>query len=145
MPKHPAINIFSGESGLGAALTNPTVLGKLKQTTKSYPVVYLNRRYPDAEAAYQQNKSGDVAQDDNMMAEVICLKFKQHPDLAEAVRARGGADWLATCTHFTNARSDSAQRWEGAGMESRFIRNLVEGWTRFLEDKSTQANQHPLF
>lgn len=142
----PGINIFSGEPGLGAALTNPTELGRAKgMLPRAYRVTYAGKLYGDAEAAYQANKSGDAVKDDRMMAEVICAKFEQHPALAEEVERRGGEAWLARCTHVTGARSESAQRWEGAGLESRFIRNLIEGWRLYRIGDRAQQGQQPLF
>jgi hypothetical protein len=140
------INIFSGEPGLGAALTNPTELGRSKGSiAKAYRVTYAGKLYGDAESAYQVNKTGDAEQDDRMMAEVICAKFRQHPGLAAEVEACGGAAWLASCTHFTYAKTEGAQAWEGAGLESRFIRNLVAGWHRFKEGNHEEQGQSSLF
>lgn len=140
------INIFSGESGLGAALTNPTELGRSKGTlAQPYRVEYGGKRFGDAEAAYQANKTGMPEQDDLLMAEIICAKLRQHPQLAAAVQSRGGAAWLAQCTHFTGAKTPAAQAWEGAGLQSRFIRNLVEGWLRFQRGDFAEQGQSPLF
>ena len=143
----PPINIFSGAtSSLGAALTNPTELGRSKGTlTRTYRVTYAGKLYGDAESAYQVNKTGNAEQDDQMMIEVICAKFLQHPDLAEEVRTRGGSTWLAQCSHLTGARTEGAQAWEGVGMQSRFIRNLVAGWDRYLEGDHTEQGQRALF
>lgn len=135
------INIFSGQPGLGGALTNPTELARRKGTIiKGYPVVVAGTRYPDAEAAYQALKCGDAPADDRMMADIICLKFLQNPDLMNMVREMGGAGWLQQCSHFTGAKTPSAQAWEGAGMHSRFIRNLVAGYTLALEGRVTEPD-----
>lgn len=140
------INIFSGEPGLGAALTNPTELARSKGAlTRAYRVTYAGQLHGDAEAAYHLHKRGDAVADDRMMAEVIAAKFRQHPALAEEVRARGGADWLASCSHFTGARSPGAQSWEGVGLSSRFIRNLVEGYRRFEAGDTAEQDQASLF
>ncbi|PNG50062.1 MULTISPECIES: hypothetical protein [unclassified Variovorax] len=142
----PPLNIFSGaEIPLGAALTNPTELARQKGVLKqSYPVHYNGRRFPDAETAYQVSKQ--VAPDrDEMMVEIIAAKFRQHPALAAEVEARGGSEWLATCSHFTQARSEAARAWEGAGLESRYIRNLVAGFRRFEAGLDTALGQSTLF
>lgn len=123
------MNIFSGEKGLGGALTNPTELARAKGSIEqAYPVRIAGTLFPDAESAYQFHKTGDPAHDDNMMARVIAAKFRQHPHLLAAVRSRGGAAWLGSCTHLTGARTPGAQSWEGRGPASRFIRNLVHGY-----------------
>lgn len=141
-----SVNIFSGTPGLGGALTNPTEWARNKGAIpKAYRVVYAGRMYPDAEAAYQQNKTGTAEGNDIMMVEVICAKFNQYPELAAEVRACGGADWLKTCTHFTYAKSPGAQSWEGAGLESRFIRNLVQAWEQFESGSRLEKGQAPLF
>jgi hypothetical protein len=140
------INIYSGEAGLGAALTNPTELGRHKgKLPKALRVTFDGKLYPDAEAAYQANKTESLVDNDRMMVEVLCAKFRQHPELAKEVELRGGGPWLASCSHITGARSESAQRWEGAGLESRFIRNLVAGWEAFVAGDTAEAGQSALF
>ncbi|MNR71686.1 hypothetical protein D3C71_23180 [compost metagenome] len=140
------INIFSGApTELGAALTNPTELSRQKGTLKrSYPVFFKGKRYPDAETAYQLLKAQSTSPED-LMAEILVAKFEQHKDLADAVAERGGIEWLKCCTHFTGARTDGAQAWEGAGLESRYIRVLVEGYARFVQGDRTEMGQVSLF
>jgi hypothetical protein len=60
------------------------------------------------------------------MVDIIAAKLRQHPRLGEAVKRRGGVDFLERCEHFTGARSEAFRAWEGFGKESRFIRN--EQW-----------------
>lgn len=130
------INIYSGERGLGGALTNPTVLSRRKgMIDKSYPIKLDGREYPDVESAYHMLKTGDIVEDDEMMAIAIAIKFQMHPALWEEVRALGGVDFLASCTHWTTRRdaefkalTSSGTFWEGAGLQSRFIRNLIRGY-----------------
>lgn len=142
----PPINIFSGEPGLGGALTNPTELSRSKGTIqKAYPVTFEGVTFKDVETAYHAYKSGDAGTDDAMMAVLIAERFRQHPALAQAVERRGGAAWLALCSHFTAAKTEGAQSWEGAGTESRFIRNLVDGWNRFERGDFQQPRQSGLF
>lgn len=128
-PIAPGVNIFSGEIGLGAALTNPTELGRSKGNLRQrYPVVFENREYADVETAWHVLKTGDLALDNDLMARLIAHKFRQHPRLFEVVMERGGLAWLRQCRHITGARSESSQRWEGDGLESRFIQCLVAGF-----------------
>lgn len=140
------INIFSGASTwLGAALTNPTELARSKgKLTKAYPVVFNGKRYPDAETAYQickQYTQDRVA----LMKEVIVAKFLQHPDLTDAVRTNGGATWLRTCSHLTNAKSDNAQYWEGVGPSSPFIRVLADAYEAYECGNIVELGQASLF
>jgi O-acetyl-ADP-ribose deacetylase (regulator of RNase III) len=139
-PVH-GINIFSGAGGLGSALTNPTGLarekGKLRQ---AYPVRFRGKDWPDAEAAYQHLKQGEAASDDLLMAEIIAAKLRQHPRIMQAIEARGGEAFLRKCSHLTGARTASAQAWEGKGLESRFIRNLVTGYAMARSDPSGIAS-----
>lgn len=144
---HSPMNIWSGSRegcGLAAALTNPTTLSVRKGTTvHQYPVAILvplttfsgillnpNKTFPDAEAAYQALKTlcTTTEETDEMMSHVIALKFAQHPRLFTVTSNRGGGAYLATCSHYTGARSASFRSWEGTGMASRFIRNLVTGY-----------------
>jgi hypothetical protein len=127
------INIFSGATGLGGALTNPTELARRKGCVdKAYSIRFKGRDWVDVETAYHVLAQVDPTEEarDALMVELIAAKFRQHPELLQAVEAQGGSAWLCQCTHFTQARSERAQSWEGAGMESRFIRNLVAGFDR---------------
>lgn len=146
MTMSPGVNIFSGaEDTLGAALTNPTVLSRQKgKLTRGYPILFNGKRFPDAESAYQVSK-GVAADRDEMMIEVIAAKLRQHPNLAEDVKARGGSAWLAQCSHLTGAKSEAAQSWEGVGTQSRFIRNLIAGYEAYLSGVSSELGQHGLF
>ena len=134
------MNIFSGEQGLGGALTNPTELARKKGCIQhSYPVVYGGKRYADVEVAYMVLNTGVDAADDKLMAELIAAKFQQHPALLAEVQAKGGASFLEKCSHFTNARSSGFQSWEGHGLDSRFIRNLIAGYTLATSDQVINA------
>ena len=141
------MNIFSGEKGLGAALTNPTELGRRKgMISEKYRIVFEGKTYPDVEAAYHSLKSEHAGQNDSMMIELIACKFRQHPRLLQEVREKGGAAWLETCSHITGFQTPSAARWEGTGLESRFIRNLVAGFKWALSEAPVgQAPQFDLF
>lgn len=147
MPElHAPINIFSGVAGLGGYLTNPTEMARAKGCVpRACRVTFAGKLYPDAEAAYQANKRPKPDENDTMMAEVIAAKFRQHPFLVEEVQEKGGAPWLATCSHFTGAKTPGAQSWEGAGLESRFIRNLVRGYELFLAGRTEENGQSALF
>lgn len=141
------INIFSGATGLGGALTNPTELARRKGCIpEAYPVLFEGRNWTDVETAYHVlAQHTDVPEErDALMVELIAAKFRQHPKLRQEVDEHGGAAWLERCSHFTNARTARAQSWEGAGMESRFIRNLVAGFQRTGEP-ATEQGQGTLF
>lgn len=138
-------NIFSGEKGLGGALTNPTELARRKGSIQEYyPVRFQGKRYPDVETAYHALQQSDGAANDRLMVELIAAKFQQHPSLREEVRARGGRGFLEACRHWTQARSASAQSWEGEGLQSRFIRNLVAGYELAESGWITEGQQHSL-
>lgn len=128
----PAINIWSGAPGLGGALTNMSERAKEKGCIKnSYPVVVNGVTYPDSEAAYQSLKSnGNDSYNDGLMIDLIALKFKQNTILFDTVTKYGGVAWLEKCSHFTQAKSDRFQAWEGQGHGSRFIRNLIQGYLK---------------
>lgn len=151
------VNIFSGGEGLGAALTNMTERAYEKGCLRNhYPVKVGDIVYPDSEAAYQALKvPGAEEFNDKVMVDILVLKFLQHPNIAERVAENGGAAWLTKCTHFTRAASARAQSWEGAGLKSRFILNLVAGYEKallglspdihlmraqYLEEQSAQPN-----
>lgn len=128
----PAVNIFSGSPGLAGALTNMSERAREKGCIKNaYPVKVGEVVYPDSEAAYQALKHpGRDAYNDGLMIDLIALKFKQNSILFERVTRNGGAPWLESCSHFTGAQSERFQAWEGQGMGSRFIRNLVYGYLK---------------
>lgn len=125
------MNIYSGSrDSLGAALTNMTERAREKgKLTHPYPVRFRGLVYADAEAAYQALKvEGDHEGNDLLMAHIIAAKLLQHERLFMAVQDRGGAAYLQHCSHFTGARSPRFKAWEGQGVESRFIRNLVAAY-----------------
>lgn len=135
----PGINIFSGEPGLGGALTNPTEMAFEKGNIQShYPVKIGAVVYADAEAAYQKFKTADSHENDELMAYLISEKLRQHPILVKHIQKRGGLPFLKNCSHFTQAKTERFQAWEGQGMDSRFIRNLVAGY-RLLEKSGIQS------
>ncbi len=141
------LNIFSGAMGLAGALTNPTELARRKGCIdKAYSIRFKGREWVDVETAYHVLAQLDPTEDgrDRLMLELIATKFRQYPDLLSAVEAHGGRDWLMTCTHFTQARSERAQSWEGAGLESRFIRNLVAGYD-MVHAPAVELGQQTLF
>ncbi len=133
----PAINIWSGAPGLGGALTNMSERAREKGCIKNpYPVRVNGVVYPDSEAAYQSLKvPGNDDYNDGLMIDLIALKFTQNPILLERVTRNGGQAWLSNCSHFTQAKSERAQSWEGQGHGSRFIRNLIQGYTKALEGR----------
>lgn len=141
------LNIFSGEPGLGGALTNPTELARQKGCIQQqYPVVFRGRRFPDAETAYHVLKQSTPEANDTLMTYIIAAKLLQNEALLKAITRRGGAAFLATCSHLTGARSESAQSWEGVGLESRFIRNLVAGYELALSGNAEEpVSQLALF
>jgi hypothetical protein len=145
---HPVgVNIWSGaDTVLGAALTNPTELSREKgKVLKRYSVLFKGTRYRDAEQAYKVLRLESTHERDRLMAELIAAKFTQHPELLAEVTALGGVEFLSVCSHWTNANSESSQRWEGAGLESRFIRNLVSGYVLADQGDLTEDCQRALF
>lgn len=126
------INIWTGSNGLGGALTNMSERSLEKGSIKNhYPVKVNGITYPDSEAAYQSMKvKGEEDYNDCLMIDIIALKFRQNPILFERTSTNGGVAWLEKCSHFTQAKSERAQSWEGQGRGSRFIRNLIDGYLK---------------
>jgi hypothetical protein len=128
-----AINIWSGSSHpIGAVLTNPTELayrkGKLKH---HYPILFEDVTYVDAEAAYQAYKMNELEQDMTIMISVIIAKLNQYPQIVDAIVSEalvedraGGENWLKSCNHRVTGKS----RWEGNGVNSKFIVCLVQAY-----------------
>ena len=145
------INIFSGaDTELGAALTNPTELARQKgRLSKRYSLTFAGKLYSEVEQAYHvlaTERADKHAKDrDALMIELIAAKFMQHSDLFEQVKERGGAEFLQACSHWTQARTPGSQSWEGQGLESRFIRNLVAGYCLAESGDLTQNQQRALF
>jgi hypothetical protein len=140
------INIFSGERGLGGALTNPTLLSRTKGSIKGlYGIEYGGVRYSDVEGAYHRLKGDSAPDNDELMANLIAAKFLQHRTLFDEVTERGGVQFLELCDHFTGAKSASAQSWEGAGRNSRFIRNLITGFELAFSGGFSVNKQSALF
>lgn len=125
-------NIWSGGQGLLGALTNMSERAYEKGCIKNrYPVRVSGIEFLDAEAAYQAMKvPGCEPYNDDLMVDIIALKLRQHPALQRAIEARGGEAWLSRCSHVTGARSERGQSWEGEGEQSRFIRNLIQAYSK---------------
>lgn len=139
------INIYSGAGGLGSALTNPTELAFRKGVLNvRYPVVFAGREWADVETAYLTLKGQDEHENDELMAELIATKLTQHPSLMNAIEVRGARGFLEACSHFTSARTERFQAWEGQGRESRFIRNLIAGF-ELAKQGATEGGQGSLF
>jgi len=113
-------NIWSGSKTL-AAFTNPTELAfKKGNLKKHYPVVVNKIKYPDAEQAYQvlKHKTNNRIM---LMSLILNAKLKQHPELIQDIEDSGGDYFLKNCDHIVYNNSD----WEGKGVESLFIRVLM--------------------
>lgn len=151
------VNIGSKSSDpLGAALANPTVEAKESGKIQGdYPVSFRDNAavpagiygpetytqdkangipFLSAEQAYQHYKTTVAleAQREQLMTEIIQAKLEQHPKLFAAITQRGGVEWLENCTHYVTSNRDNY--WEGKGKESPFIRALIEGYSRVLEN-----------
>jgi hypothetical protein len=154
------VNIGSRSSDpLGAAMTNPTVKAKeLGKIQGEYPVSFRDNAavtagkygpetytqdkpagvpFVSAEQAYQHYKTTVPLGEPRiqLIAEIIQAKLEQHPKLFAAITQRGGVEWLENCTHYVTSARDNY--WEGKGKESPFIRALIEGYSRVLENSQT--------
>lgn len=133
-PRGDGINIWSGTKGLGGALTNMSELARKRGNIQfGYPVQIGKVQYPDAEAAYQALKRhGEASYNDGLMIDIIALKFRQNAKLLKLVTDKGGLAWLGRCSHFTGAKTEGFKSWEGQGVSSRFICNLMHGYQKAL-------------
>jgi len=154
------VNIGSRSSDpLGAAMTNPTVKAKeLGKIQGEYPVSFRDNAavpagkygpetytqdkpagvpFVSAEQVYQHYKTTVPLGEPRiqLMAEIIQAKLEQHPKLFAAITQRGGVEWLENCTHYVTSARDNY--WEGKGKESPFIRALIEGYSKVLENSQT--------
>ena len=130
-----SINIWSGSTelnGLGAALTNPTELSFKKGSIKHhYSVVFNNKQFVDAEAAYQTYRTGYLEPDKQIMTAVVKAKLEQHSFLISTIALKGGVTWLETCSHIVGVKGS---RWEGIGRKSNFIVCLIEAYTEVVAE-----------
>jgi hypothetical protein len=125
--KLDAGNIWSGSRQL-AVLTNPTCLAKRKGCLRGdYPITTDDgTTYPDIEAAYHAigwGRKSDMKFLSDLMVSLMVKKFKQYPQIREAVKDSGGVPWLRRCSHRVNGG-----RWEGAGESSPFIACLIRAY-----------------
>ena len=124
-------NIWSGSKTL-AVFTNPTELAFKKGNLRfHYPVVIDEQEFEDCEAAYHhftKDCKGELAQCMVVCVEIIKTKFKQYPNILEAIKDSGGLAWIKKCSHFTFGRTKNFKRWEGQGLESPYIRCLYEAY-----------------
>jgi len=127
-----AINIYSNVRGLGGALTNPTGISRHKGNIRnSYPVTIADKKYPDAERAYQDLKGDlDPKYWERLSAWIIAHKLVQHQCLFDAIGKNGGTKWLETCKHQAPVKSSLPHDWCGIGKKSKFIRSLIAGYLK---------------
>jgi DNA polymerase III epsilon subunit-like protein len=138
--EYPGINVYSGTTGLGGALTNPTETAFSKGSIKKhYPVRFRGRLYDDAEAAYKDHKdTGETPEswvsNQSLMVDILVAKLQQYPQLVQAITERGGSAFLRRCTHVTQSKKPKELLfWEGHGMESTFLRCLRDAWLQVQE------------
>lgn len=116
------INISSySDDWLGRALTNP-IWGSKK---------FDNTIYFDVETEYKKNKSKNLDNNKRMledmvtMLKLIIIKFQKHPELLLEINNRGGLEFLRNCSHNIGVKNS---RWEGVGMNSKFIIVLCKAY-----------------
>lgn len=114
-------NIWSGNRAL-AVLTNPTQLAfKKGNLKKKYPIRYEGNWYVDVEDAYQENKINKGQWDKVLMIQLISIKLRTYPEIADAIEASGGTGFLRQCDHEVFGKN----KWEGKGTKSPFITALI--------------------
>ncbi len=136
-----SIEISSNSKGIGAALTNPTEISKLKgNIAQSYPVTYEGTVYKDAEAAYQKLKdknetktkpSIDDSKNYELMVDIIATKLSQYPRLVDEITRLGGSDWILKSTHQPTNKNTV---WETGG-QNWFIKALNDAY--LISNKET--------
>ena len=126
-------NISSKGSEFARKLTNPG---------NNLTVTYRGVTFRNAEHAYQTWKSGEfdsIAYNSNdfiprgsksankqinfqIMVDILTEKLKQHPELIEGIKERGGYEYIISSTH--NVRND--KYWETSSGQNAFIKALAE-------------------
>ena len=126
-------NISSKGSEFARKLTNPG---------NNLTVTYKGVTFRNAEHAYQTWKSGEfdsTAYNSNdfiprgskpanrqinfqIMVDILTEKLKQHPELIEGIKERGGYEYIISSTH--NVRND--KYWETSSGQNAFIKALAE-------------------
>ncbi len=122
-----------------AALTNPTELAKRKgKVGKSYPLTINGVQYPDLEAAYKtyQRERGPNAFNKELMFALMCKKWETYPSLLAETEKRGGGPYLASLAHLVTGGP-----WEGIGVDSPFIAQLVRSYTHVQQMRQTVADR----
>lgn len=126
-------NISSKGSEFAKKLTNPG---------NNLTVTYKGVTFRNAEHAYQTWKSGEfdsTAYNSNdfiprgskpanrqvnfqIMVDILTAKLKQHPELIEGIKERGGYEYIISSTH--NVRND--KYWETSAGQNAFIKALAQ-------------------
>lgn len=128
LPRINPGNIWSGSKTL-AVFTNPTELAFRKGNLRfHYPIEFNGIVYNDVEAAYQSNKFGSLNERAAFITELIIIKLKTYPIIADTIEFNGGVDWLEKCSHWTSAKNKGFKAWEGDGSDSLFIRCLIAAY-----------------
>ncbi|BDA75896.1 hypothetical protein CAL7716_100620 (plasmid) [Calothrix sp. PCC 7716] len=159
----PGIVINSRSTELGAALTSTTVKSKaLGAIDKDYPVSFRDNievlknsvkvepytedkpkgaPFASLEQAFQAYKESVPLGESrvNLLAEIQQARFEQHPDLLQAVKDNGGVEWLKQCEYKVGSKNEY---WEGKGEESKYIRSLIIGYEKAIQNTiASEQNQ----
>jgi hypothetical protein len=111
------------ELGLAGALApsrSPSLGG-------SFYVTFRGKCYPDAWAAYQSSRHGELSseQEEALMTEILRARFQQHPKMLQALKSREGVKRLDSAVFYSFSSDEQIKDWYGQGHQSRFIRSLI--------------------
>lgn len=100
-----------------------------KENSALYPVEYAGKLYADVEAAYQDNKKPYLIAKttQNLMLDLLKLKFSTYPELVVGIYSRGGTEYLDNTIH----RVKGDKFWESDG-ENQFIETLKKAYESVL-------------
>ena len=76
----------------------------------------------------------------DVMTRAMKLKLRAHSALTEAIRAKGGLEWLATCTHVVYGRD---KHWECVNGRGAFMVCLINAYAnRVSVEKMISQHQY---
>lgn len=130
------INISSKSSDkLGQRLSNPN---------------WYTKDLMDVETPYKENASKikvphlnmeeALKYDMNLMWELQVKKFRKNPELIDEINERGGLEFIKQSSHIVGVRGS---RWEGEGMNSNFIKVLVQSYTTVAKELNKFIGELP--
>ena len=100
----------------------------------------INKSYNNVQEAYDDLKWGATHKEENykLMINLLSAKLREHNDLYEGIKQRGGLQWISQCT------CDLKDQFFGSGedKENKFIDALQEAYKNIAKEKNDNIEEY---